>query len=197
MKVSRFFGALCAVVFVAGSLVPVSAQAYYVGIEWTGTAGYSLAGFFSYSNSLINTGAIDETDLQSFSIEVFLDNVSLGTWDMSQGSTYVESGNLFPEDYFNFNYDTTAQAFIVGGLRASDQGQVWNFRGDFGVGFESGQQNQKISVGSTKYDESEVLTSNSTLVVTSTSAVPVPPAAYLFTTGLLGLVGVARRKRTA
>ena len=203
MKICRFSGALCAILFVVSTFLPTAAQAYVVWFSWTGdtTASnngnfWTLNGVFSYSNSLIDSGAIDETDLDSFSIEVFLNNVSQGTWDMTQGSTYSVSG-ILPDGTFNFNYDTSAEAFIVGGARLDAQGQVWNFRGDFGVGFESGSQDQKVSVADVKYEDSSILTGNSTLAVYATSAVPVPPAVYLFATGMLGLVGIARRKRPA
>ena len=50
--------------------------------------------------------------------------------------------------------------------------------------------------GSGNFDDNAVYTAGSALVRTSTlSAVPIPAAVWLFGSGLLGLVGVARRKK--
>jgi hypothetical protein len=42
-----------------------------------------------------------------------------------------------------------------------------------------------------------LLTQDSDLRLTFTNAVPIPPALWLFGSGLLGLIGIARRKKAA
>ncbi|MGD2159897.1 MAG: hypothetical protein PVG94_01840, partial [Gammaproteobacteria bacterium] len=76
-------------------------------------------------------------------------------------------------------------------------GQSWNRRAT-GLGFESGNDHQVITLDGIALDEkwdpdvnSQIVTSASTLTAT---VVPVPAAIYLFASGLLGLFGISRRE---
>ena len=175
-------GIACSLALLVTGLMPGVASAITIAISWTGANGYTLSGTMIYSDSLIGTGAIDETDIDSLTIEGFLNNVSIGTWDLADGSTTT----------ININYDTDTQSFIVGGSSGGTSGQLWNWQGATGVGFISGSPNQLLSLDGSNIPASSVLTSGGNLTAT---VVPVPAAAYLFASGLAGLIGFARRKQ--
>ena len=76
------FKRLAVTTAVAAALVSgyaTSANAIAFNIDWTGSGGYTMTGMFSYDDSLIGTGAIDENDVMSFMIEGFLNGGSVGT----------------------------------------------------------------------------------------------------------------------
>ena len=98
-------------------------------LSWVGSNGYTMMGGFSYNGAL--TGTIDETQIDSLMIEGFRYGASLGTWDLADG---LGNGALPLE----FNFDTTTNEFLVGGLPQSGMVQVWNALADPGLGFVSG-----------------------------------------------------------
>lgn len=102
---------------------------------------------------------------------------SLGAQPWNTGSTFT-SGNQV-----NAVADLTGSALALDGsaviVSASTVGAAWGF-----------------FVG-TPYTEIFSLDFSNATVVDSPSAVPVPAAVWLFGSGLLGLVGVARRKKSA
>ena len=55
-----------------------SAAATYA-FEWSGSGGYTMTGLLTYDDSLIGTGVINENDIDSLSIEVFLNSSSQGS----------------------------------------------------------------------------------------------------------------------
>ena len=175
-------GIACSLALLITGFMPGVASAITIAISWTGSGGYTMSGTMIYNDSLIGTGAIDETDVDSLTIEGFLNNVSIGTWDLADGSTTT----------FNLNYDTDTQSFIVGGSSTGTSGQTWNWQGDTGLGFISGSPNQLLSLDGSNIPASVITTASGTLTAT---VVPVPAAAYLFGSGLVGLIGFARRKQ--
>jgi len=177
---TRILGALSLAVAL---IAPGAASAITLSLSWTGSNGYSMTGSFSYADSLIGTGIIDETSISALTIEGFDNGTSLGTWSLADGSDST--------DPFNFNFDTTNLTFIIGGVSGSPSGQAWNRRAT-GIGFESGDKNQILTLNGNIIADSALSVSASTLTVT---AVPVPAALYLFASGLFGIVGVARRNR--
>ena len=80
-----------------------------------------MTGMFGYDDSLINTGAIDGTQIDFLMIEGFLNGGSIGTF--AGTSTAEQRGDADP---FNFNFNTTTQTFIVGGSAFGATGQSWN-----------------------------------------------------------------------
>lgn len=163
---------------------PASAITYSIG--WTGTGGYTLSGEFSFDDSLVGTGYIDETHLNALSFSVFLNGVS-------QGSASL--GTFDGTNPLNFNFDTTTETFLVGGHTSSQFGQAWNFIGST-VGFASGTNAQLVSVNNHALGpESQVLLPNSTLVA---AQVPLPASFALLLGSLFGfglLATTRRRKR--
>lgn len=161
-------------------------------ILWNGSNDYTMTGAFSFSDALINTGNINGSQIDTLFIEGFQGGSSIGSWDMSDGSVGAVGG-------FNFNFDTTTEAFLVGGI-SSINGQLWNFGGDSGFGFGSGQMAQLLTNDGSQMSDSTLDIGLSALsavqtTVVQTTAVPVPAAVWLFGTGLLGLIGIARRDK--
>jgi len=172
-----------------GVIAPKTASAVTYNISWFGSNGYALFGQFSYDDSIIGTGIVNESVIETFAIEGFHNGVSLGSWNLADGS---DSAYLF-----NFNFNSTTEQFIVGGISSSATGQAWNRRAT-GIGFESGDNHQVLTLNGIALDQhwmpinSQIDTALSTL--TAAAVVPVPAALYLFASGLLGLFGISRTK---
>jgi len=113
-------------------------------LSWTGANGYGMTGQFSFADSLLGTGVIDETQIETFSIEGFLNGAALGSFTLDPSS---------PPTFWNVNFDTDLLAFLVGGNSTSGTGQQWNQSGNTGrgcgnpgFGFNSGDFSQDICV---------------------------------------------------
>ncbi len=184
MKKSGLLGIVCSLGLVVAGFMPGISSAVSFDISWAGANGYTMSGAFSYSDSLIGTGVIDENSIDTLMLEAYLNTQLIGTWNLTDGSTTT----------FNFNFDTNTQQFITGGGSTSTSGQAWNWVGASGLGFVSGNPNQLLSIDGALINDSTILTSSSTLTATL-STVPIPAAAYLFGSGLLWLVGISRRKK--
>jgi len=105
-----FLSEFLAVTFL--TTLPSFSHAIGFTISWTGTGGYTMTGMFSYSDALINTGAIDETQIDTLMIDVLLNGVSQGMWNLADGQGAGA-------DSFNFTFDTTTETFVVGGNSSS------------------------------------------------------------------------------
>ena len=84
----------------AGLLAAPIAHSAEFDLTWTGSNGYSMTGSFGFSNALLGTGAIDETDINFLTFEVFDNGASLGTTSGSTGDGFAAMGAGF-----NFNFD--------------------------------------------------------------------------------------------
>ena len=182
----RCFRTIIAAVAVAlAGTVPAVAATF--DISWEGSGGYSLAGQFSFSDSLLGTGAIDENDIDALSFTVFLSGIAQGSVSCPP-STCGSS--------FNFNFDTTSLQFLTVGNSASSDGQLWNYLTS-PVGFGSGSFFEGVTIGSSPIDESRISSSESTLTATAVTAVPLPAGLPLLLAGIAGLAGLRmRRQRT-
>ncbi len=171
-----------AAVFFCASLIG-SAHAAVFDIGWTGTDNVTISGSFSFDDSLLGTGPIDGSDIDTLSYSVFDNVTEIFTFDLADAGPG-----------FNFNFDATTQQFLVGGLSDGANGQQW-FDGDDN-GFISGNAGQL-------YTQSVpfiaffgfVNLPPSTLVATPVSQVPVPAALPLLATALAALGFLNRRKR--
>lgn len=171
-----------------------NAQAATYSIAWTGSMGYSLTGQFSFSDALVGTGAIDESDLIDFTFSVFLNGAFQGQWNL--GSPLGAGAQPF-----NFNFDTITETFLVGGAASGPTGQLWNMEelsgaecGYPGVGFASGPVKEGVCVND--YWQGPIVVNNGStnLVATRLRAeVPEPTTLALFSIGVVGL-GLARRR---
>jgi len=164
----------------------LSAQAIEFDISWTGPNNYTMTGMFGYTDPLINTGAIDETQIDFLMIEGFLNGGSIGTWDLADG---LGAG----ANSFDFNFDTTSETFLVG-----SNDQRWNTFANPGFGFASGSVNQGFTLDGSAISPSLLPTPQSTLVATQKTSAPVPEPStmLLLGTGLAGIIAW-RRKHTA
>jgi hypothetical protein len=187
-KTKSMYLAVMAILF---SPMAANADPIAYDISWTGSGGYTMTGMFSFDDSLLGTGAIDETSVLSLMIEGFLNNVSVGTFDL------FGDAPLLGADTFNFNFDTTLETFIVGGFSSSLTGQDWGVSvgggscSTSGFGFSSGSGSQGICIAGTGFTGSVPINSPT---LAATRSVPEPGTLALLGIGLLGL-GLSRRRQ--
>ena len=165
------------ILLAAGMLAATTAQAAEFDLTWTGSDGYSMTGSFGFDNALLGAGAIDETDIDFLTIEVFDNGASLGVTTGVAGDGFAGMG---PE--FNFNFDTTTLSFAQGGRSDEPGGQAWNFEGP-GVGFASGSRFQLVTLNGASISESAIGV-NMPALEASVSEVPLPGALGLLLAGL-------------
>ena len=184
MKTMRSFS-LFAVALVVGLAMAAPAKAVLYNIDWTGSSGWTMTGMFGFDDSLIGTGTIRESQIDSFMIEVFENGISQGTWDRNTDPLTGE---------FVFLFDTTSEQFLTGPGVIS---QVWNRFVDGSrcepVGFASGVNAQDVCVDNALIPAS--LTRDlSTLTATRKESVPEPSTLALFAIALGGLGFMVRRR---
>ncbi len=187
---------LAATIAAAMSAAPTAGLAASYAIGWTGANGYTMTGHFSFDDSLLGT-TIESDELDALSIEIFQNGVSQGTWDL------FADGLQPGADPVNFNFDSAADEFRVGGDSTSTSGQVWNTNGNFlgcgsgYVGFISGSFSQGPCVDGSGPSGSRIFTSDSTLTATrKPDVIPLPAPALLMLGGLGALAAFRRRGST-
>lgn len=185
---------MLAAVAALGLSVP-GAQAAGYNIDWTGVAGVTMTGMFSFNDALLGTGPIGGSDLDSLMIEVFLNGASQGSW------------NLFADGFdtpatqadFNFNFDTTTGTLAQGGVSDGPNGQDWNVEtggtGCTTVGFSSRSDAQTLCLGGNFFGAIPISQANLTATPKPSAPIPLPAAAPLLAGGLAALAMLRRRRR--
>ena len=164
-------------------------------ISWTGLTGFSMTGSFSFDDSLLGTGAINESSLLSFNIEGFSNGTLIGSFDPFADSPLLGS------DIFNFNFDTTTNQFLIDGTSLATS-QQWGTDisgtscSTTGFGFESDSVYQSVCFSPLGgfLGQSSIPTSSSTLVATRVTPVPLPASGPLSLLGL-GLLAIIRCRK--
>jgi hypothetical protein len=164
--IRRFLGALCATLLVSGS-----ANASTIFAPTDGTVNF-LLGNFTPNNTLL--AMFDDSDISytgsSLNIAypeiVTITSGGSNPGDYTAKNVALESLNLTGSDWFRLAIST-------------DDGTSWS--GDTSVTF----------LGADSYD---VNFSDGSVLQVDVTVIPVPSAVWLFGSGLLGLVGIARRK---
>ena len=149
-------------------------------ITWVGSGGYTMTGGFSFDSSLQGE-LIKETDLDTMSIEGFLNGVSIGTFSGTPYAFNFDSATgLFPRDRGAGCNLTTGQVW-GGGSCIGDPEEFGFLRASI---YEALRPDKITLLG-------QILVDDSTLTA---SLVPIPTAAWLFLTALGGL-GIIKRKQ--
>lgn len=135
-------------------------------------------------------GTIDFSNFVDYHLEITGSNfssASTGIIDISTSPSYLEGSSMSAtaEDLL---FDTTGSGFIL--WMTDNYTHFWCIEVDgCNTGFAS------ESLGYTDIDLANTVVQSAEFAFASVTAVPVPAAVWLFGSGLIGLVSVARRKK--
>ena len=185
MKKSRLLGAVCAVALL---FAPLS-NAYAITVDYF-TGGFEEGAFVQgyFSGNVPSSGVMGRSDLSDFSFS-FSGNSLIPAFSVN----FSEFLAADPA-YNGLNYYT-----VNGGLPAGSL--VMNLiNGTYGVQLQSDSPQDPCGVGLTYCGLIQSVVVGTTAIsygpmTVTASAVPIPAAVWLFGSGLLGLVGIARRKK--
>jgi PEP-CTERM motif len=166
-------------------LLPLSAKADIVTYDfaWTGNGGIAMTGFFSFDSANATDGAIRDGEVLNLFFEGSAGGLSLGS------TTTAPS-----QPGFNFNFNTAAGQFFLGGTEDSDSGQNWNAFGSR-QGFFAGHIFSAFTLDGIGFGSvSNPVPLIATLRVT---AVPEPATLALVTLSLSALCLHSTRRRKA
>ncbi len=186
------FATYATVALIAG-WIATGAKAASYSMSWTGSDGYSMTGSFSFSDALLGSTHVTETDLTTFEIQTFLNGGALNSWD------YFNDG-LSAGASMNFNFDAVAGTFRSGNYSNTDDGQEWNANiFETGCGTKAGFLMGNVGHGICEADNivGIVPLSQATLPTAVLTTAPVPlPASVLLLGGALAGLGALRRRRS-
>lgn len=113
------------------------AQAVTHNFTWVGLNGYYMTGSFSYDDSLIGTGVIDQSDIDTLQITGYRYGNPIGSWSLASGQGAGAST-------FMLHFDTNTNEFLQ--CNASGCAQFWNEGGNPGLGFFNGDTYQGLTL---------------------------------------------------
>ena len=165
----------------ACSMAPMTATATIMtyDLNWTGTAGSTMAGMFTFDDSSVTDGFVRDRDGELLSLMI-------STSDFG-GLSWTWDGNS--SDPFNFNFDALNELFPVSGATGSPEAQSWN-----GVGVGLGLGVEGTSGRSGLLIDGSFVEGTSSFTVSERAAVPEPGTLALIGISLAG-IGFARRRR--
>jgi hypothetical protein len=130
-KISQF--AVAALLTLAAASTN-AAQIVKINFYWIGSNNYRMDGSFTFDESFNGRSNLVASNLSTFSFTAYLNNNSLGTWNMTDG---VDAGKNF-----NFNFNTITNEFRYGSGATTSDGQQWNTVNgtsvNANIGFQSG-----------------------------------------------------------
>ena len=185
MKKSRLLGAVCACVITMAS---VAVSAATVDQEQllsdSGSAPVTTMGQ-SYTAGL--TGLLS-------GITVFANLANPFTLSLYSGNA-IDPGQLLASGQFT---GSTIDVSSLGVMQTAGEQYTFNFLLSAGTSFSYKFGTNPYAGGDIKYNLSEssrLISDLKFITSVDTTVVPVPAAAWLFGSGLIGLIGVARRKK--
>lgn len=163
--------------------LPLAANADIVTYDfaWTGNGGYTMTGFFSFDSANAADGAIRDSEVSSLFFEGFVAGSSIGSNAIAPSQTG-----------FNFNFNTVAGQFYLGGIVDDDFGQRWG-SSNSGLGFLAGSSNSSVTLNGIGLGSA---VNPVPLVATlRTADVPEPATLALVTVSLAALCFQSSRRR--
>jgi hypothetical protein len=199
MKAGRDMKCFLAAVFLA--LCSVTANAAFITYDVNRTIGAGTVNGFIKTDGTM--GPLTKGNIVDWSITLFAPNLNEGqpyTFDITSGNTLI-GGTATSATSAGLEYD-----FSIGGTNyfmlmsdaISIPGGTTNYFWcletiNCSAGSDLSEQIGHTIPGSSVVDQLEQYTSEDVIVFAT--VVPVPAAVWLFASGLLGLAGIARRKR--
>ena len=183
--------------FITGPISVEDFDTLSVGILSPNTThSLGLVDFFFAGQNVIDTPAIGVQSVGGFTDQIFIGNVfidSVGGGTSVPGPHIFEMPtliNAFGADYFGI--DAADLQIDIAGEQFTLKTSLGSAAGFFGVISSSPFSIVTMSAGEDG-PNNEYFTMNN-LSFSDTAIVPLPPAVWLFGSGLMGLIGIARRK---
>jgi len=216
MRKSHLIGALCAALFI---FITAPANAVIVTFNYTGlaydpgetfdqdppagsyTAANSVTGFFTVDDASLYDGkVITDFDILSWSFNDGRNTLSSANSDNLSAAQITYSGGIFTDWNINVQSPNNSSALALGeqwleiitfnngSTYAKDSSRIFECVSNCAPSNPITIQADSGSTGNTFNDGTGSW---------NVSPVPVPAAVWLFGSGLLGLIGIARRKKAA